>query len=279
MANVKISALPAATTPLAGTEEVPIVQSSATVKATISDINASSWSLTGNTGTNDTTNFIGTTDIQDLVFKVNNTERLRISATTSDVIAESSGDNVITAKTTSNNGYASIGGTFIRKGFVDISNGTNVAKLSAVNCTDTRFINLPNYSGTLVATVNGSTADDQGNVVVPRPYNVYTAVISQQLAAAPTVDFVLENTLGFSLSFNYVATGEYTVTNVDGTGWVNNKTIVFLNMGYVNPFSTGVIGYEYNGVNQLTLYSKNSSTFAGENGLLFQAPIEIRVYP
>jgi len=38
----------------------------------------SGWSLTGNAGTTPGTNFIGTTDAQDLVFKANNTERLRI---------------------------------------------------------------------------------------------------------------------------------------------------------------------------------------------------------
>lgn len=37
------------------------------------------WSLTGNSGTNPGTNFIGTTDNQDLVFKTNNIERLKIS--------------------------------------------------------------------------------------------------------------------------------------------------------------------------------------------------------
>ena len=47
-------------------------------------INASNvkaqWSLTGNGLTNPPTNFIGTTDVKDLVFKTNNTERLRISS-------------------------------------------------------------------------------------------------------------------------------------------------------------------------------------------------------
>ena len=38
MADIKISALPAATTPLSGTEELPIVQSGTTVKATAQDI-------------------------------------------------------------------------------------------------------------------------------------------------------------------------------------------------------------------------------------------------
>lgn len=50
MADVKISALPAATTPLAGTEVLPIVQSSTTKKVAISDVTAgravSAFSLT-----------------------------------------------------------------------------------------------------------------------------------------------------------------------------------------------------------------------------------------
>jgi hypothetical protein len=36
------------------------------------------WSLTGNAGTNPTTNFIGTTDAQDWVIKTNNIERMRV---------------------------------------------------------------------------------------------------------------------------------------------------------------------------------------------------------
>ena len=37
------------------------------------------WSLQGNAGTDDTNNFIGTTDSQDLVFRANNTEAIRIN--------------------------------------------------------------------------------------------------------------------------------------------------------------------------------------------------------
>lgn len=37
------------------------------------------WALTGNAATNPTTNFLGTTDAQDLVFRTGNTERLRIT--------------------------------------------------------------------------------------------------------------------------------------------------------------------------------------------------------
>lgn len=38
----------------------------------------SGWSLTGNTGTTSGTNFLGTTDAQDLVFKTNGTESMRV---------------------------------------------------------------------------------------------------------------------------------------------------------------------------------------------------------
>ena len=40
---------------------------------------AQTWNTTGNSGTNPTTNFIGTTDNQSLVFKTNNVEKMRIS--------------------------------------------------------------------------------------------------------------------------------------------------------------------------------------------------------
>jgi hypothetical protein len=39
------------------------------------------WSITGNVGTNPATNFLGTTDNQALVFRTNNTERMRILGT------------------------------------------------------------------------------------------------------------------------------------------------------------------------------------------------------
>jgi hypothetical protein len=37
------------------------------------------WSLTGNSGTNPTTNFIGTTDVNDFSIRTNNTERIRVN--------------------------------------------------------------------------------------------------------------------------------------------------------------------------------------------------------
>lgn len=47
------------------------------------------WGLTGNAGTNPLTQFIGTTDNVDLVFKTNNLERFRFysGATSNNIIA------------------------------------------------------------------------------------------------------------------------------------------------------------------------------------------------
>jgi hypothetical protein len=39
---------------------------------------SSGWGLTGNAGTNPLTQFIGTTDNQDLVFRTNNIEKMRL---------------------------------------------------------------------------------------------------------------------------------------------------------------------------------------------------------
>jgi hypothetical protein len=44
-------------------------------------VSAWAWALAGNSGTNPTTNFLGTTDAQPLVIRTNNTERLRVTAT------------------------------------------------------------------------------------------------------------------------------------------------------------------------------------------------------
>lgn len=48
------------------------------LQGTVTD--QSMWNVTGNSGTNSSINFLGTTDNQDLVVKTNNTERLRINA-------------------------------------------------------------------------------------------------------------------------------------------------------------------------------------------------------
>lgn len=44
------------------------------------NLSTNAWKITGNAGTNPTNNFLGTTDNQALVFRTNNTERMRVLA-------------------------------------------------------------------------------------------------------------------------------------------------------------------------------------------------------
>ena len=78
------------------------------------------WKLRGNTGTNPTNDFIGTTDAQNLIFRANNVERLRINQTDGEVIAGAvtspyAGDLLIGQATAANtfavNGYSAQNGS------------------------------------------------------------------------------------------------------------------------------------------------------------------------
>ena len=85
------------------------------------------WSLTGNSGTTASTNFVGTTDAVDFVTKTNNIERIHILGAPSgsskegwigmgvtvprsslDITGDFTNKNVVTVQNTSNSGYSSV---------------------------------------------------------------------------------------------------------------------------------------------------------------------------
>jgi hypothetical protein len=57
-----------------------ITDGGGTLSTPLSQINANDWKVDGNAGTTPATNFLGTTDNQDLVFRTNNTEKARVTA-------------------------------------------------------------------------------------------------------------------------------------------------------------------------------------------------------
>lgn len=81
---------------------------------------SSYWGLTGNTGTNPSTNFLGTTDNQDLAVYTNNSERMRVMANGQVVIgqtAPNSSTDLFTAvgnatQTWAINGYGNLAGVY-----------------------------------------------------------------------------------------------------------------------------------------------------------------------
>ena len=65
---------------LAGTSGYVLTSAGANTAPTWNNLNGLSWNLLGNSGTNASTNFIGTTDAIDFVARTSNTERLRITS-------------------------------------------------------------------------------------------------------------------------------------------------------------------------------------------------------
>lgn len=136
----------------------------------------SGWELTGNAGTNSATNFIGTTDGQDLIFKANNVERLRIDNvfgdiyTTNSFRANSSGSTSVQAYSTVGNGGVLIAQDSTDKGYIVLSNGPSDVQIKGTNLSTSGLIHqLPNASGTYVLSVNGTAPGTNGDVTLPAP--------------------------------------------------------------------------------------------------------------
>jgi hypothetical protein len=83
------------------------------------------WSPTGNAGTSPTTNFVGTTDAQDLAFRTNSTERLRILST-GEVRAAAWGFTGNTTKITGSSGDIGLFINNIQRATLDASNTFSV---------------------------------------------------------------------------------------------------------------------------------------------------------
>jgi hypothetical protein len=134
------------------------------------------WNLTGNASTNPLTNFIGTTDAQDLVFKVNNTEYLRFNSSVGNNDEVSFLKNIkltgtnpqIWVSEQTNGGYVTINANATDRGTITFAqNLTNRIIIKSSNITGTsKALQLPNASGTLALSVNGNNANTSGNVVV-----------------------------------------------------------------------------------------------------------------
>jgi hypothetical protein len=120
------------------------------------------------------------------------------------------------------------------------------------------------------STKNYSVGDLQ---LAIRGYKVYTALLTQVGINPPTAT-VLENTIG-NITFSYNSIGNY---NINSSGlFTLNKTTVFTGMNVENDL--GIIGFAHNTINTIPIVTVNVNLLnTSQNGLLYNSPIEIRVY-
>ena len=125
------------------------------------------WTIIGNTGTNATTNFIGTTDAQDLVVKTNNLERIRILST----------GNVGVLETNPANASLEVGGNLIIGN--TFTGGTATAQTGGVTIEGRTIIGEDNFFYNVDKfVVYGNTTWTPGNVTTGDNGNGLTFAIN-----------------------------------------------------------------------------------------------------
>ena len=149
-------------------------------------------------------------------------------------------------------------GIFISSTSVNWSNDENYSTKLEIspNASANRAIKLPDASGTIAL----------------QTYKSYMAIISQAGTGAPTVDTLLENTLGGTITFEYLSLGTYRV--VSPVLFTNNKTTVTVSNGYYSP----TIISAYNNSTSRIIVSCNDLSGALVNDSLIRSVLEIRVY-
>lgn len=113
------------------------------------------------------------------------------------------------------------------------------------------------------------------------PYKVYVALLSQSGSDAPTA-IVLENTLGDSVTWSYVAPGLYHATCPGKFFITNTFPIIY----FYHAFTIDEVYFchaLYTDVNIISVYTRfvdfTVPNLVDVNGALNYTPIEIRVYP
>jgi hypothetical protein len=206
MANTKISALTAATTPVAGTEVLPIVQSSATVKLAITDLTPGLSTITAAKGGTGQTSYA----VGDLLYAS--------AATTLSKLADvATGNALISGGVTTAPSWGKIGLTTHVSGTLPVANGGTNASSASI----TAFNNITGY------TASGATGTTSTNLVFSTSPTITTPSITGN-ATLTTGNVVVSNGKGIDFSatpgtgtselFNDYEEGTWTPTDASGAG-------------------------------------------------------------
>lgn len=258
MADIKISELLPASTPLDGTETLPIVQGGNTVKASTQDI-ASLYSIgyTPENVANKSTDFsfAGATDLKypsQLAVKtyVDNTLGNagwglsgNAGTTSTNFIGTTDAQDFVLKSNNTERLKLNAGGGILSSTYINVSNGVNssvvgpgyltlyttngISQIQSDYVTGSKLLQLPNVNNKFLAvSVNGQPADASGNVTISTtlPYKVYSALITQNGVSGLTIT-ELQNTLGPISSITYGTNPYYYYLFGSGL-FTANKTMV-----------------------------------------------------
>jgi hypothetical protein len=215
------------------------------------------WSLTGNTSTNPGTHFIGTTDAQDLIFKTNSTERMRIQngGTTAGVdvanhLAAGASANLETYNTVS-----------IDENYSEVPTQTSIGlkiKQIRTEATPTASSILYGIDATATYRMNGNTSTGSGSgikgeIVSDGNYG-FNSLMGGNFTATTTANSGAQRQLIGAFGYSQIrgnanvteATGLYGDVTTTGTGTINEAAGVkgwsFLNTTGTFTTSIGVRG-------------------------------------
>jgi hypothetical protein len=253
---------------------------------------SSGWQLTGNATTNPSTNFMGTTDAQDVVFKCNSVEYFRLKSVTGGNDEMSFSKNLRIANNTSaqvwisgpSGDFATLNVGSASGPYLALSKSNRRARLFSDNLTASRDIQLPNSGGTLVTSVNGIIPSPEGNVTIPvgASYKVYTALVSYNGSAVTAI--VLQNTIGdgsgngtTDIAWSY--SGALRATMTTGDPFTSGKTAIITAGAYFSGGSVYVTNGTRTSNTLITINSYRPSDNSQASSVLVNHFIEIRVYP
>ena len=245
--------------------QVPDVSGNVTITGT-----GSGWSLTGNGGTNSSTNFIGTTDSQSLVFKVANTECLKI--TTNLTVDTPSEYRVINSGIV----YVKLGND-ASAGRLSLINTTNAATVD-LKCTNitapNKVLQLPNVNGTLATTDDVGTKTIKVSLTSSQLLNLHTTPIDLVVASSGKSVLPIQiiykfnkNTTAYSggvnIQMTYNTSSDYNLGSVSLSAFGNNSFIHPENLWLTSDLTASSINLLNN-----KIYIKTVSPIINGNGTL-----------
>jgi hypothetical protein len=163
MSDTKISALTSATTPVAGTEVLPIVQSSATVKVSIANLTPGLNTITAAKGGTGQTSFA----VGDLLYADTTTTLAKLA----DV---ATGNALISGGVSTAPSWGKIGLTTHVSGVLPVANGGTNASTASI----TSFNNITGY------TASGATGTTSTNLVFSTSPTLVTPTLGASLATS-----------------------------------------------------------------------------------------------